>query len=75
MAASILRSGLSSDKTDLRRQFAHSPLQAKVVFGFDSMLHMACFYVTKLIYPELPGFIRNDQFLLCIDKFGLNMKL
>jgi hypothetical protein len=29
---SVLRSGLSSDKTDLRRQFAHIPLQAKAVF-------------------------------------------
>jgi hypothetical protein len=32
IAASILRSGLSSDEADLRRQFAHNPLQAKAGF-------------------------------------------
>jgi hypothetical protein len=32
IAASILCSCLSPDKADLRRQFAHSPLQAKAVF-------------------------------------------
>jgi hypothetical protein len=31
-AVSILRSGLSSDEADLRRQFAHNPLQAKAGF-------------------------------------------
>jgi hypothetical protein len=29
---SILRSGISSGEADLRRQFAHNPLQAKVGF-------------------------------------------
>jgi hypothetical protein len=32
IAASILCSGLSSDKADLRWQLAHSPLQEKAVF-------------------------------------------
>ncbi|HLA57675.1 MAG TPA: hypothetical protein VK622_02885 [Puia sp.] len=32
IAASIMRSGLSSDKADFRRQFAHNPLQAKAGF-------------------------------------------
>lgn len=32
IGVSVLRSDLSSDKTDLRRQFAHIPLQAKAVF-------------------------------------------
>jgi hypothetical protein len=74
IAASILCSGLSSDKADLR-WFAHSPLQEKAGFWLESILHMACFYITKLIFPELPDFIPNDQFLLCIDKFWLIMKL
>ena len=30
---------------------------------------MAGFYITKITYPELPDFISNDQFLLCIDNF------
>jgi hypothetical protein len=75
IAASVLSSGLSSDKADLRWQFAHGPLQAKAGFWLESILHMACFYITKLIFPELPDFIPNDQFLLCIDKFWLKMKL
>ena len=32
IADSVLRSGLSSDKTDLRRQFSHTPLHVKAVF-------------------------------------------
>jgi len=32
IAASILCSGLSFDKADLRRQFAHIPLQEKAGF-------------------------------------------
>ena len=35
---------------------------------------MADFYITNLAHPILAYFIPDDQFLLCIDKFWLNMK-
>src|SRR5579864_22374 len=32
------------------------------------MLHMANLYITKLMNVTFEGFIRNDYYLLCIDK-------
>jgi hypothetical protein len=70
IAASILCSGLSSDKADLRWQFAHSPLQAKAGFWLESILHMVAFISQNSSILNYAVLSRMTSFCSVLTSFG-----